>query len=127
MSGCGCVYVGEYEQATFFANPIRMARKQHKCGECRQVIMPGEQYESASGKWKDKIERHDTCLDCLSLREAFFCDGYLYESMWADWREALCDSGGTVDWLAIEKLTPRAKVKALETIQVIWDDMGDDD
>jgi hypothetical protein len=127
MSDCGCVYVGDYEPAEVAEEQMRKACVRHECCECGRTIIPGEQYEAVFMVWDGSPHRYKTCQDCLSLRYAFFCNGLIYQSTWADWREALFDSGGAVDWMAMEKLTPRAKAKALEIIQDVWNDMEDDD
>ncbi len=44
-----------------------MARKRHKCCECRGWIEPGETYRYASGIW-DYPESFKFCADCDALR-----------------------------------------------------------
>lgn len=129
MSACGCVYVGDYDPADVCVDHMRKARRRHECCECRRVIAPKEWYEDSFLVWDGRPARYKTCEDCLSLRKAFFCDGYLYQFLWENWRDALFDAGGAVDWLAMEKLTPRAKARAMEIIQEMWDATGaiDDD
>jgi hypothetical protein len=70
------------------------ARKDYKCCECYNVIHKGEVYENAFGVWeswqvvspgvKRKIadkNTYRTCRKCVSIRDHFFPDGWLYGQM----------------------------------------------
>lgn len=44
------------------------ARKEHRCCECRGMILVGESYQRASGIWDGEPMRFKTCCDCAELR-----------------------------------------------------------
>lgn len=48
----------------------RKARKEHRCCECRHVILAGAIYEYASGIWDGSPNSYKTCDRCVRLREA---------------------------------------------------------
>jgi len=122
---CACVYIGDYDNPDFCSTKIRSARKEHKCVECSQLIKVGEKYEDIRGKWESGIERYITCLDCVSLREAFFCDGFLYGGMWENFWSFVSDViEYNFPFSKIAELTPTARSEVCEGIEQIWDEMG---
>lgn len=67
-----------------------VARKRHRCGECRREILPGEQYYLAVGRydgggfWRAKM-----CLRCLQIaNEVLAC--WYYGEVWALIHERYC-------------------------------------
>lgn len=46
----------------------RVARKEHRCCECRGVIKPGEKYSYVFGVWSGDVMTFKTCPDCNQLR-----------------------------------------------------------
>ncbi len=46
----------------------RVARKAHRCCECRRVIAVGERYEFCSGIWDSEPNSYKTCAQCALLR-----------------------------------------------------------
>jgi hypothetical protein len=73
---CACIYI-DPDSTPDFVNPVVVvARRSHKCYECGREIVPGENYECTAGKWAGEFLRFKTCADCLSVREAFFCEGF---------------------------------------------------
>jgi len=60
-----------------------VARKRHRCCECRGEIRPGEKYERISGVWDGEPMRFKTCLDCVLLRtELSDKEGFQFEELW---------------------------------------------
>lgn len=57
------------ELPDFCKRTTPVARKPHKCCECRRAIQPKEKYERVSGKWDFGIETYCTCMACVALRE----------------------------------------------------------
>jgi hypothetical protein len=99
------------------------ARKIHKCGECSREILPGEQYEYATGGCSDSIiDQHKTCADCLSVRDSFFCNGWMYGVMWEQLWEHIFDMGGEIDSSCIVPLTPKAQGDVCDLIEQVWAD-----
>ncbi len=45
-----------------------MARKTHRCCECRRAIRPGERYNRFTGCWDGKWDTFVTCEECDELR-----------------------------------------------------------
>lgn len=119
---CSCVYVddGDYERPEFVDERVVEARKKHVCTECRREIVPGEKYERASGKWDGCIETYKTCMDCISVRDAFFCGSYGYSAIWQDlYEHILC---GPVDVECLVALTPAAREKVCDMIEESWEE-----
>jgi hypothetical protein len=59
----------DYESPEFYSEKqISRARTQHKCNECHRQIMPGEAYQSVSGKWDGDFYVNKTCAHCLELK-----------------------------------------------------------
>ena len=86
MSGCN-VGLGGYgdEPAEFYEAEIRKARKEHLCSECRESILPGEQYEHVAGKWDGDFGTYNTCLRCVAIRSGLSCDGtWAFGSLWEE-------------------------------------------
>ena len=106
---CSCVYVDIDNGPEAFRSINRKACKEHKCCECGRVILKGETYRYESGIWEGEASSYKTCKDCLSIRNAFFCNGYNYGFMLEDLREYLDEVEGAVKSQYIEDLTPGAK------------------
>ena len=82
---CSCDYY-EGESAEFYREKIVKARKKHKCHECYQPILPGEEYETVTGMWDGRIYTHKTCSACVEIRNKL-CDCWLFENVWEQIRE----------------------------------------
>jgi hypothetical protein len=52
----------------FFDRSFPIARKQHKCCECRQPILPGEKYCRNAGKWDGAMDCYKVHVECEELR-----------------------------------------------------------
>ncbi len=119
LSNCDCIYLEptDYEIAECFFESSPIAKKPHKCCECGRIIEPGEKYIRESGKWTGEFSVYKTCIDCFSVREEMFCEGYLYTTLW----ENVCEYLRDVDYEISEKclltLTPRARNMILDIIE----------
>jgi len=122
MDNCACVYTECDNSATILSDKVVMARKDHKCYECRRVIKKGEQYEYVSGLCDGDFFTHKTCTDCASIRGSFFCESWNYGQILEDLRYHLDDLDGQVSSDCVTSLTPRAKEMVLDMIQKIWDE-----
>jgi hypothetical protein len=89
MSDCNvCIGTSDYEHASFYEQETRMARKPHKCCECREEIPRGTSYEHVVGKWDGDFSTYKTCASCVAIRTAFTCgEGWMFKSLWDDMRE----------------------------------------
>lgn len=66
----------------------RKARKEHRCCECSETILPGQQYEHISGIWDGHPSDHKTCLSCAEIRDHFACeDGFEIGTLWEQLEE----------------------------------------
>ena len=55
---CNC------EPAEFWIIKTRVARKEYKCGECKEAIAPGQKYNYWCGKGDDGFFDFKMCLQC---------------------------------------------------------------
>jgi hypothetical protein len=126
---CSCVYPGDYDPPDFTTKQIRKARKGHKCVECGCAISAGDRYEHSSNKYDYGIDVFKTCLDCISMREVFFCDGWFYGGIWEQFNEYLRDaiSGEYFSWSKLGKVTPTVRAEICEMIEELWEEGYDDE
>ena len=120
---CSCVYTDYGEPLPeFHKAKIQMAKKNHKCCECKRTILPFEKYEYVSGMWEGDFLIFKTCIDCLDIRKEFFCDGWLYEGMKEALWEHLQDLQGEINEDCLASLTPNARAFVCKIIERIWED-----
>ena len=113
-----CVTLGEAR---------RKARKIHRCTECRQLILPGQQYLEERTLWEGRVEVHKTCGTCENIRDNFFKSGWLYgEINWA-LKEHIHESYGDVSESCIAELTPAARDRVCSMIEEYFDEQDDEE
>jgi len=62
---------GDYDcSPEFFQQTERVARKSHKCYECKQEFGPGGRYMYVAGVWDGDFQTFKTCPNCLALLRA---------------------------------------------------------
>lgn len=122
---CGCIYVSDYDPPELYDPRIRVARKGHWCGECHSPILPGESYEYVFGKWEGRIDTCKTCLTCLSIREAFFCDGFMHGSVMENVREHIYGLDGRIGFDCLEKLNDQARTRILKIMEEVMRDLDE--
>ena len=74
----------------WFGENAHVARKPHKCTECRRVIEPGERYLYGGGVMDGETSTYKTCVDCAEKPRAWLednCDGWLYGCLLEDLEE----------------------------------------
>jgi hypothetical protein len=120
MPDCACVWVGDFDRAEFDSAEMRTARKSHACGECSRTIQPHEKYEHSRQKYDGVWYLHNTCADCLSIRESFFCDGWMFESVLDDLRGHIDALHGEIASECLVPLTPRAREQVCDMIEAAW-------
>lgn len=63
----------ECEIASFYTHEEPVARKEHRCCECRSPINKGERHFRCTGKWGGKIQtfrQHLLCMEaCMFVRD----------------------------------------------------------
>ena len=114
---CSCS-IDAYDEGCstdFMREETPVARKSYKCCECQREIVKGEKYERVVGKWEGDFATFKTCMDCASIRDAFFCS-FSFSRMFEDLREEIDYANGNLSQDCIAKLTPRAKDMVLEMI-----------
>lgn len=121
MTGCSCVYVGEYDSPKFLNTIDRVARKVHTCSECGRAIDPGEVYEYSAGKW-DSFSTYKTCRDCVSVRDEMFCEGWVYGCLWEDVAEHIRNVGDDVLSCDVKYMTRAGRDRLLDLVEEQWED-----
>lgn len=92
------------------------ARKNHFCGECGRVIEKDEIYERYRGYWSDLgWQEHKTCIDCLSIRKAFF-KSFIFGCLYEDLLEHIENTSGAISEDCVNMLTKKAKEKVFSFI-----------
>lgn len=126
MTDCACIVVDDYDAPSFYERRTRKARVTHTCFECGREISPGETYEAAVGCWNGKVDVFKTCADCLSIREAFFCDGFEHGGMWETMWDHIRALDGEIPSSCLTPLTPKAREDVCEQIEACWGEDDDD-
>lgn len=122
---CATVSVDVDEYCTTLRQDIRTARKQHKCGECKKPILPGDKYEDYVGVFDGEIFKHKTCNDCISLRKSFFSDGYYYGMIREQLSEHIRECYGEISESNISELQPAAREWVCHEIEDYWESYED--
>lgn len=121
MSSCTCIYTGASDNwpvAFWPTEPI--ARKEHKCHECKCTIRPGEKYHNDSGKWEDRFYSFKVCVPCREITDAFFCEGFTYGGVFEALYEHIQDHEGKISEWCLADLSPAARAKVCDTIEEYW-------
>ena len=127
MNDCACIYVSEYEAPELYSPRRVIARKQHECAECGRTIQNGEKYEYLFAIWDKKPSVYKTCIDCLSIRNVMFCDGFMHRSMMNDLQEHIEYIDGEIESDCLTELTPRARARVCDIIEEYWDKYPEED
>jgi len=119
-----CPLDGGEDGPSCFRSGMRRARKSHYCGECREEIPTGVQYEYASGVWDGYPGSYKTCLSCVEIRTHFACGrGWIYEYLWEQLEENFfpdMKAGGP----CMQGLSPEAKARLFERRMKWLEDMA---
>ena len=141
MSSCECVVVDTSEAYahTYCATINNEPFGDIKCCECSRII-PEREYRRVEACWQEwdsesdrdfggrKPDHHyHTCDDCLSVRKAFFCDGWHNELVWEYLAEHIDEMDGKISSDCLIPLTPTARNKVCDMIQECWERYGDND
>ncbi len=122
MGNCSCVYVDNSGDNVCIKQKVQVARKPNQCHECDRKINVGEKYEYYFGKTDGESFYSITCLDCVSIRESFFCDGYNFGGTYVYLEEHINEMDGEISSDCIIGLTPRAKDIVCGMIEKCWND-----
>jgi len=119
-----CVLNPNYDEVSYrLQQKIVTARKHHTCEECSCDIKPGMRYELYKGVQDDGIFTCKTCLDCVSIREAFFKHGIAQFGTVLEevYENIVYELEGEVDSKCILPLTDKAKEKIFGYIEEAWE------
>jgi len=118
MSKCDCIYIDAMDSdgPECFSETRPIAKKVHTCSECGRIIESGEEYAYETGKWNGEFEVYKTCEDCLSIREAMFCEKWEYTNLWNNLVQYLQDIDYEISEDCLLELTPRARNMILDII-----------
>jgi hypothetical protein len=92
------------------------------CGECGYEI-DGEKHEVFIGAWEEPTKSyqvHITCVDCLSIRDEFFCEMYCYGDVLSEVSDHVYDLSGEISSECLLALTPRAREMVLDMIDATF-------
>ena len=124
MSDCSCIYVDIGDDPNWFKeHMVRVNSSVRRCRECGKFFRPLEKHEKIRIQWYDKKpEEYRTCVDCVSVREKFFCEGYFFTRIWEDIQEHISEMDGVIDSSCIVDLPKRGRDMLCDRIEQYWDD-----
>jgi hypothetical protein len=123
---CACIEAHDGDFATMLFDKKVVARKKHKCCECRRAIERGETYRKESALYDGTITTYKTCIDCNGIRDAFVCTfawGEVLEAV----ENAIYDYGCDISESGIASLTPAARERVCGWIEDCWDRESEDE
>jgi hypothetical protein len=122
MSECSCQISVDLDDAVELLSAKNVtAKTAHKCGECRREIPPGEKYLKESYVSDGHFRTEKTCADCRSIRDYLFCDFY-YGMILETLETEILEYDMPVPEACIAKLTPAARERVCELIELTWED-----
>lgn len=120
---CAGISAWDGDGATELSCRMVLARKKHVCCECGREIDKNDSYERYRLVYDREISEFKTCVDCLSLRDAFF-DSWSFTGIWGEFYEYVHEAyGEEIKWSALSKLTDNAKDIAFGYIEAIWNEI----
>jgi len=123
MEDCSCVYIPYDTDESWDDEPtqeMETAKAERVCTECGKIIKFGEHYEYFIGYFCGNLEVYRTCLDCLSLREAFFCKGWVFTMLWEDFEGFVYGCRAEISFAKFSELTQVALHKACAIVDEFW-------
>ncbi len=125
---CACLSVDVYVYYEGVAHLTLRAVHERPCHECGQPIQRGNLYEYYLGvlPGEERPENWVTCLDCLSVRDEFFCDGWIYGFLWEEVENYVYDVGGSLEYACLEALTPKARERIVSCCDDIFREDDED-
>lgn len=135
---CSCVAIEVEEGYDDWGEEMRVTGTERRCVECSREIALGEQYEFSWGAKLDyddnviaeESEDYTTCVDCASMRRAFFCGGHYVGRIWEDLGEHLAEVvvfGNGVSSECLAQLTKPARDDVCDLVEDIWEDQDEED
>lgn len=125
MTSCGCVnvYVSDFYEDV--ANDIIVMKESFfdfTCCECGKEFENGDKYERYVGQmYDDEPKIYRTCMDCISIRDEFFCNGWIFTRILEDVENHVEDVGGDISAECLLRLTPRAREMIFDMIDEVFE------
>jgi hypothetical protein len=108
---CACD-VGVDDFSTMIDDRINKARKEHKCGECHEVINIGDKYNTQKEVHDGDFSTHKTCIPCMEVRDTYLTRGYFWGQIWEDLREC----HGDISLADFESFSIEAQIKIIDKL-----------
>lgn len=108
----------DYGSCSFFDEKVLLARKEHRCCECGDIINKGDKYEKVVGKWEGDFIEYKTCLVCKEIRDRIFCS-FIFTALWEELSE-FTNGGYDMDYNMIDGLSINAIDKIEKYFEKNW-------
>jgi len=124
---CSCVYV-DLNDAEFGEVKRRITEEPEAvclltCCECKKTIEIGEIFRKEKTKYFDfRTMTQITCMDCISIRDTFFCEGWYYGMIHEGLKEHINELDGEISEDCLTELTPKAREVVCEMIEDCWNE-----
>lgn len=99
-------------------NPV--ARKEHRCCECGDIIRKGDKYEKVTGKWEGDFIQYKTCMICVEIRDKLFCS-FIFTTLLEELSE-FTSGGYDLDYNMIDGLSISAIDKIEKYFEKNWEE-----
>lgn len=109
----------DYSDCKCISQKLVRALKPHKCGECRQMIAPGQFYEHYTGIDWGRMHHEKTCSVCVELRDKYVCGGYTFGTVLDMIYEELQERED-LDLGCLDGLSPAALDKMIGIMDRAW-------
>ena len=126
MTSCTCVSVGEIDEFYTLYNSVTSAEVPVTCCECGDEIDEGTAFELFVGDNGNDLVAVATCMTCRELRDAFFCNGWIYRYVIEHIHQHIEDMDGEISQSCIADLGPSARDMLCDMIEDYWKEMSDD-
>lgn len=97
-----CCSVFDGDRPSVCHESIRRARREWRCCECGEPIVPGARYQEDRGVWEGEWRVFRTCLACAAMRADLCSRGWVY----GDLREAIGECLGIDPYEDPEEVEP---------------------
>lgn len=121
MSSCNCIYI-----PSRLSNIISRETHEYKahknipCFECDRLIGKGEKHRIEIILQRYGRFEFRTCMVCASIRDAFFCDGWVYGNVLDYLEKHIAKVNGEISESCLANLKPEAREIVCEMIEKYW-------
>lgn len=122
---CDCVFV-DLSDVDIGSVKTRKTREKEAvvlltCCECQKTIQIGEtfRYEKTT-LFNGCSFKRSTCMDCISIRDTFFCEGWFYGEMYSHLEEHIRNTNCELAEDCVSVLTPKAREVVCNMIEKCW-------